>query len=42
MGFGYGTRTPYEVQQDNGGRFDFDKNKSNHCGVKGQTLMSDQ
>jgi len=24
MGFGYGTRSPYEVQRDNGKRFDFD------------------
>ena len=24
MGFGYGTRSPYEVQQQNGKRFDFD------------------
>ena len=34
MGFGYGTRTPYEVQQDNGGRFDFDKIKQRYEQVK--------
>jgi len=34
MGFGYGARTPYEVQQDNGGRFDFDKIKQRYEQVK--------
>ena len=34
MGYGYNTRTPYEVQRDNGGRFDFAKIKERYENTK--------
>ena len=34
MGYGYGTRSPQEVQYDNGGRFTFDTIKARYEAVK--------